>query len=315
MSATPSPGRIASVANLRFEYPGVRALDDVAFALDRGTVTALVGPNGAGKSTLLRCMAGLETPVFGEIEVAGIDVLEAPREAHRCLGYLSDFFGVYESLTVRQCLAHAAAIHGMTDARATEAVDRVAGELGLVDRLEVAAGTLSRGLRQRLAIGQSIVHTPQLLLLDEPAAGLDPEARHALASLFRKLQASGMTLVVSSHILAELDEYSTDMLVLQEGRVVEQRRLHAPDGAGGRRLRVVLAAADERLREVLAQQASVVNVAVEGGTASFDFAGDGEAQAGLLRALVSAGLAVAAFEESRENLHDSYLRTVRREPP
>lgn len=315
MSATPSPGRIASVANLRFEYPGVRALDDVAFALDRGTVTALVGPNGAGKSTLLRCMAGLETPVFGDIEVAGIDVLEAPREAHRCLGYLSDFFGVYESLTVRQCLAHAAAIHGMTDDRVTEAVDRVAGELGLMDRLEVAAGTLSRGLRQRLAIGQSIVHTPQLLLLDEPAAGLDPEARHALASLFRKLQASGMTLVVSSHILAELDEYSTDMLVLQEGRVVEQRRLHGPDGAGARRLRVVLAAADERLRAVLAQQASVVNVAVEGRAASFDFAGDGEAQAGLLRALVSAGLAVAVFEEARENLHDSYLRTMRRESP
>jgi ABC-2 type transport system ATP-binding protein len=306
---------IANVANLRFEYPGVRALDDVSFELERGTVTALVGPNGAGKSTLLRCMAGLETPVFGEIGVAGVDVLEAPREAHRSLGYLSDFFGVYESLTVRQCLAHAAAIHGMTDGRVSEAVDRVAGELGLADRLEVAAGTLSRGLRQRLAIGQSIVHAPRLLLLDEPAAGLDPEARHALASLFRKLQASGMTLVVSSHILAELDEYSTHMLVLQQGRMVEHRRLHAADGAGGRRLRLVLAAADERLPALLASQASLENVVIEGRAASFDFQGDEEAQAGLLRALVSAGLAVAAFEEARENLHDSYLRTMRRESP
>lgn len=320
MSASPSPtlpqrgGRIASVASLRFEYPGVRALDDVSFALERGTVTALVGPNGAGKSTLLRCMAGLETPVFGEIRVAGVDVLEAPREAHRCLGYLSDFFGVYESLTVRQCLAHAAAIHGMTHERVSEAVDRVAGELGLADRLEVAAGTLSRGLRQRLAIGQSIIHTPQLLLLDEPAAGLDPEARHALAALFRKLQACGMTLVVSSHILAELDEYSTDMLVLQQGRIVEQRRLNPLDG-GGMRLRVVLASPDERLREALSQQAAVENVALEGRAASFDFKGDEQARAALLRSLVSAGLAVAAFEEARENLHDSYLRTLRRESP
>jgi ABC-2 type transport system ATP-binding protein len=148
-------------------------------------------------------------------------------------------------------------------------------------------------------------------MLDEPAAGLDPEARHALASLFRKLQASGMTLMVSSHILAELDEYSTHMLVLQQGRVVEHRRLHAPDSAGGRRLRVVLAAADERLAQVLAQHASVGNAAVDARGASFDFEGDEAAQAGLLRALVSAGLAVAAFEEARENLHDSYLRSIR----
>jgi ABC-2 type transport system ATP-binding protein len=306
-----SASEIARVADLRFEYPGVRALDDVSFTLERGTVTALVGPNGAGKSTLLRCMAGLETPIFGAIAVAGIDVLETPRQAHRCLGYLSDFFGVYESLTVRQCLAHAAAIHGMTDEQGVQAVRRVAGDLGLADRLEIPAGTLSRGLRQRLAIGQSIVHSPQLLLLDEPAAGLDPEARHALASLFRKLQASGMTLVVSSHILAELDEYSTHMLVLQLGRVVEHRRLHAPEGDTGRRLRVVLAAADTRLRNELALQPSVANVTADGRAASFDFKGDEEAQADLLRALIAAGFAVTAFEEARENLHDSYLRTVR----
>src|SRR5258705_534860 len=87
---------IARIAGLRFEYPGVRALDDVSFTLERGTVTALVGPNGAGKSTLLRCVAGLETPALGQIEVAGIDVLDSPRQAHRRLGYLSDFFGVYD---------------------------------------------------------------------------------------------------------------------------------------------------------------------------------------------------------------------------
>ena len=320
MSASPSPtlaestGRIASVANLRFEYPGVRALDDVSFALERGTVTALVGPNGAGKSTLLRCMAGLEIPVFGAIEVAGIDVLESPREAHRRLGYLSDFFGVYEALSVRQCLAHAAAIRGTPESGVATAVERVAVQLGLADRLEVAAGTLSRGLRQRLAIGQSIIHQPQLLLLDEPAAGLDPEARHALAGLFRDLQASGMTLVVSSHILAELDEYSTHMLLLQRGRIVEQRRVQGGD-ARARRLRVALEAADERLAQMLAADASVANVTLEGRVASFDFSGDERAQANLLRALVSAGLAVAAFEAARENLHDSYLRTVRKEAP
>ncbi len=307
---------IARVAKLRFEYPGVRALDDVSFELAPGTVTALVGPNGAGKSTLLRCMAGLETPVLGQISVAGIDVLDEPREAHRRLGYLSDFFGVYESLTVGQCLTHSAAIHGTPAADIPGAVARTAAALGIADRIDVLAGSLSRGLRQRLAIGQSIIHAPELLLLDEPAAGLDPEARHALATLFRKLHAEGMTLVVSSHILAELDEYSTEMLVLQKGRVVEQRSLA---GAGGpaltRRMRIALVAPDERLQALLAAQPGVSTVEVEGREALFAWSGDEAGQAVLLRELVAAGLAVASFEEARENLHDSYLRTVRGERP
>src|SRR6185369_9813264 len=178
-AADPPRGRraIACVDGLCFDYPGVRALDGVGFELERGTVTALVGPNGAGKTTLLRCLAALETPLAGRIEVAGVDVLESPREAHRRLGYLSDFFGVYDALTVEQCLVHAAAAQGVEQAAVAAAVRRTAERLGLDDRLRTVAGTLSRGLRQRLAIGQALVHAPALLLLDEPAAGLDPEAR------------------------------------------------------------------------------------------------------------------------------------------
>ena len=301
---------IASVAGLRFEYPGVRALDDVSFTLASGTVTALVGPNGAGKSTLLRCMAGLDTPVLGAIQIAGIDVLDSPRQAHRRLGYLSDFFGVYDALTVRQCLMHAGAINGTSEAELPAAVARTAQSLALSDRLGSAAGTLSRGLRQRLAIGQAIIHSPRLLLLDEPAAGLDPEARHGLALLFRELQANGMTIVVSSHILAELDQYSTDMLVLKGGRIVEQRELRGGGEARERRMQVTLAAPDPRVVEVLAAQPQVAAVAVEGAQVSFTLRGEESGQALVLQALVAAGIAVVAFGESRENLHDSYLRTV-----
>jgi ABC-2 type transport system ATP-binding protein len=279
----------------------------VGFVLEPGTVTALVGPNGAGKSTLLRCLAGLELPAGGSIEVGGTDVLEHPREAHRQLGYLSDFFGVYESLTVAQCLRHAASIHGLPDDESR--VADTARRLGIADRLHVAAGALSRGLRQRLAIGQAIIHGPRLLLLDEPAAGLDPEARHALATLFRALQDGGMTMVVSSHILAELDEYSTHMLVLRSGRVIEQREIRGQAPGLARRLRVALASPDPRLDEVL-RGAGAVNVAPEGHGARFEWSGDDAAQALLLRALVEAGLPVVAFEAVRENLHDSYLETV-----
>jgi ABC-2 type transport system ATP-binding protein len=314
-SMTQTNAAIATVAGLRFEYPGVRALDDVSFVLAGGTVTALVGPNGAGKSTLLRCMAGLETPALGAIEIAGVDVLDAPRKAHRHLGYLSDFFGVYDALTVRQCLTHAGSINGTPESEVAAAVARAAARLGLADRLDVAAGTLSRGLRQRLAIGQAIIHSPRLLLLDEPAAGLDPEARHGLALLFRELQANGMTIVVSSHILAELDEYSTDMLVLKGGRIVEQRELRPGDGARGRRMQVTFVAPDARALQVLASQPQVASVVADGVLVSFTLHGDESAPALVLRALVDAGLAVAAFGESRENLHDSYLRTLAQGEP
>jgi ABC-2 type transport system ATP-binding protein len=308
----PAGAAIARVEALTFEYPGVRALDAVSFTVGRGSVTALVGPNGAGKTTLLRCVAGLDAPLLGRIEVSGVDVLESPREAHRHLGYLSDFFGVYDALTVWQCLAHAAAAQAVPAAGLPALVERTAGRLGLADRLGQAAGTLSRGLRQRLAIGQAIIHGPQLLLLDEPAAGLDPEARHGLAALFRTLQGEGMTLLVSSHILAELDEYSTHLLVLREGRIVEHRALDrgAAALAGVRRLRVALAAPDAALRGVLEAQPGVTVIEAGAGEAVVELTGGAPAQAELLSALVRAGLAVSAYGETRENLHESYLRTV-----
>ncbi|MCK4509545.1 MAG: ABC transporter ATP-binding protein, partial [Desulfuromonadales bacterium] len=208
------------VNDLVFEYPGTRALDGVSFRIEPGNITALVGPNGAGKTTLLRCMAALEVPLHGEVRIDGENIHEDPRSCHRKLGYLSDFFGLYDELTVRQCLLHAAASRGILAGEQLRVIEQAADRLGISDRLEMRAGALSRGLRQRLAIAQAVVHEPQILMLDEPASGLDPEARHSLAELFLTLRDQGMTLVVSSHILSELDEYSTDMLVLRDGRIL-----------------------------------------------------------------------------------------------
>src|SRR5262249_20505538 len=204
-------GNAIEVEGLRFDYPGVRALDDVSFTVARGSVTALVGPNGAGKTTLLRCIVALDRPMLGAIHVAGIDVLEEPRACHRRVGFLSDAYGLYDTLTLRQCLTHPARAHGMGTTAGPKTRPQTAARLDITDKLEARAGELSRGQRQRVAIGQALIHAPQVLILDEPASGLDPEARYALARLFTRLQSEGMTLIVSSHILAELDEYSTHM--------------------------------------------------------------------------------------------------------
>ncbi|CAK0767957.1 hypothetical protein CCP3SC15_3770002 [Gammaproteobacteria bacterium] len=158
----------------------MRALDQVGFSVPQGSITALVGPNGAGKTTLLRCIAGLDLPLSGKIRVDGIDVLDEPRACHRRVGYLSDSFGLYDTLTVRQCLYYAAEANGVDSARLDEAVQDTAAKLGLTDRLRQRTSELSRGLRQRVAIAQAIIHRPGVVLLDEPAAGLDPEARPIL---------------------------------------------------------------------------------------------------------------------------------------
>jgi ABC-2 type transport system ATP-binding protein len=169
---------------------------------------------------------------------------------------------------------------------------------------------LSRGQRQRVAIGLALVHRPEVLILDEPAAGLDPEARLSLASLFRRLQAEGVTLLVSSHILAELDEYSTHMLVLRAGRIIENRALHESNRPR-RRIRIDLAGPAAGLRAQLASSGGVVILEADERGALIEFTGGPVEQAGLLSSLVTAGLPVTSFGELREDLQASYLRTVR----
>lgn len=304
---------VVTVEGLVFDYPGKRALHGITLDVPRGAVLALVGPNGAGKSTLMRVIAGLDEPVEGQIHVAGISVLDEPRRAQRHLGYLSDFFGLYDELTVRQCLLHAASVRAVAPALRAAAVLRAAQRVGLADRLDVAAGGLSRGLRQRLAIAQAIVHDPEVLLLDEPAAGLDPEARAGLSALFRSLQAQGRTLVVSSHILAELEEYSSHMLALRDGRIVQFTGLGAEPTAGVQRLRIRLAHPWQPPHLFWREQRAGLR---EGDPAAplvlwVDMPGRDEGAARLLRALVEAGAPVAEFAVHHESLQESYLRATR----
>ena len=211
---------IIEVNNLVFEYPGLRALDRVNFSIDAGSVVALVGPNGAGKSTLLRLLAALSTPLDGEVKIAGLNVFETPRAAHKLIGYLSDSFGLWNELPAGESIYFTARMHGLScnDAktRARELIDLLdCGEFQ--QRLN---GDLSRGQRQKVGIAQSLVHQPQILLLDEPASGLDPEARSELAAVMRLLKSRGVTLIVSSHILSELQEYSDKMLTIKSGRIL-----------------------------------------------------------------------------------------------
>ncbi|MEX0807129.1 MAG: ABC transporter ATP-binding protein [Dongiaceae bacterium] len=310
-TAHDAAGPLVTVENLVFDYPGRRALADVSLTIERGTITALVGPNGAGKTTLLNCIAALALPAAGHVIVDGIDVHAAPRLAHERMGYLADFFGLYRELTVRRCLDYRARALGIDSTHRAAAIERAAARMGILDRLNDRAGTLSRGLRQRLAIAQTIIHEPPFVMLDEPASGLDPAARVSLSAVFRELRDAGMTLVVSSHILAELEDYSTHMLVIDDGCVVEHSALGGTDTGERRLLHIRLAAADARLDAIVAELDPNGVVETAGLEARFGIEGGPVEEAALLRRLIEAGLPVAAFGPVSGGLQDAYLALLR----
>lgn len=298
------------VRELVFEYPAKRALDEIDCVIRAGSVTALVGPNGAGKTTLIRCIVGLASPFHGSVVFDGTDVHQYPREVHRRMGYLSDFFGVYDDLTVRRCLVYTARAYSVRAEDEDATVRTAAERLGIVQYLDTKAGTLSRGLRQRLAIAQAIIHRPQFVVLDEPASGLDPEARQELSALLLALQADGMTILVSSHILAELENYCSDMLIMRDGRIVESNRLSSGRD-DGTRLRLDLAEDYPNLADALSEIAGVSDVHVDGESATFILDGGIDARQALLRRLVERSVPVIGLGEARIGLQDAYLESIR----
>lgn len=292
------------VNQLCYEYPGKKALDNASFTIEKGGITALVGPNGAGKTTLLRCLAALEKPFSGTITLEGRDIFEQPRLFHQHLGYLSDAFGLYHDLTVRQCLLLAAGFHKLTPQKEKQQIEWVVELLELGDYLSKTAGSLSRGWRQRLGIAQAIIHHPALLLLDEPASGLDPEARITVSRLFTTLRSQGMTLIVSSHILAELEDYCTDMLVIRDGRIMDHRGVART--AADNTIEIVFLEGAQSFIPWLESE-NVRILAVDHQTITLAFGASQDKQYGLLKKMVQAEAKIVSFSVRQHRLQDIYM--------
>lgn len=300
------------VRNLVYEYTDKRALDNVSFEISDGAITALVGPNGAGKTTLLRSLAALSKPLSGEVFIDGYSTIHQPREVHLRVGYLSDFFGLYDSLTVEQSLqftAHSRLAPGVDIDRAVQTAINRSGVASFFDK-KISA--LSRGMRQRVGIAQAIIHQPKVLLLDEPASGLDPEARHSLSVLLTELRDSGMTIIVSSHILAELEDYSTEMLVIQDGKMIEHRNFAHPGIV--KHLKPLLIKLESYMPDVAEVLGSIE------GVSAVQAAGETQltlqldetltTRRKLLKQLVDSNVPVEEFTEHKINLQDEYIKTV-----
>lgn len=306
---------IISAKNVVFQYDDKKALDDISFDIRQGSVVALVGPNGAGKTTLLRCMVGLEKPLSGSIHMQGIDVTDNPRAAHRKCGYLSDDFGVYEQLTVRQSLTYMAWCQAIAPDQIAPRIVQLSQRLGIDDKLDMQGGSLSRGNRQRLGIALSLIHDPEILILDEPASGLDPEARARLSSLMLQLKMLGKTIIVSSHILNELEDYCTEMLVIRDGRVGDHVVLKEYNRKPLGDVRITIAGDMAAAKAGLSQMAAVSNVradAQDDRGIIFETDNTPENHVRLLSELTGAGIGVMSYAPVGKKLADAYMDLAER---
>ncbi|MEA2642980.1 MAG: type transport system ATP-binding protein [Chloroflexota bacterium] len=298
--------------NLSMIYGKRRALDNVSFEVPEGEIFGFVGPNGAGKTTTLRILAALLEPTSGHASIGGVDVARQPDLVHSRLGYMPDFFGVYDQLTVSEYLDFYAACYRQAKERRVKVVAQLLELIGLTERRDQMVDTLSRGLKQRLCLARALVHDPVVLLLDEPASGLDPRARVDMREILKELRRMGKTIIISSHILPELTELCTMIGIIDHGRMqvtgsVQEvvQRLSA-----GRRLRITVVGDSDAAVEVLKPLASVRNVDTDNGAIEATYEGDDSAAAEILQALTAAGIKVSGFSQVDGGLEEAFMRAT-----
>jgi ABC-2 type transport system ATP-binding protein len=300
-------------------YDGTLAVAGLDLDVPQGEIFGLVGPNGAGKTTTLRILATLLEPTAGDAEIAGLSVRRHPNEVRRVLGFMPDVFGVYDDMKVWEYLDFFARCYGIAASRRRQMIADLLDLVDLADKRDTYVQGLSRGMQQRLCLAHTLVHDPQVLLLDEPASGLDPRARVELRELLRELRALGKTILISSHILPELEELCTSVAIVDRGQVLAQGRVADIE----RRLRVgavlrvrVLGdeSAQERARDHFAAQPYVASAArLEDGTIELGFRGDDEATVGLLASAVGAGIPVVSFARAASDLEELFLQITARD--
>jgi ABC-2 type transport system ATP-binding protein len=300
---------VLSIDGLTRHFDHVHAVDGVTFSLERGTVLGFIGPNGAGKTTTMRILATLDVPQQGDAWIAGYSVVEHPDEIRRVVGFMPDYAGVYANTTVFEYLDFFARAAGLRASTRRRAVDDIVEFMDLGALQERQVESLSKGMKQRVALGRALVHNPQLLVLDEPAANLDPRARIELRTLIRELAADGKAILLSSHILTELSEMCDRITVIDRGRILASGTVQQIlDGARQRRILAIrLSRPEPAIERFLLEQPNVSGVHQAGAQVRFEFAGDDEGQVQLIGRLMSSGFPILEFSSHGADLEDVFM--------
>jgi ABC-2 type transport system ATP-binding protein len=303
------------IRDLRVDYDNVCAVRDLSLDVEPGEVCGLIGPNGAGKTTTMRAILGLIEPTYGEIDVMGVDVRERPEDVYRMIGFMPDFPPVYEDLKVWEFLDLFAASYGIPRHRRPAEVDRFLELVGLTEKRNTLAVELSRGMRQRLMLAKTLIPAPRVLLLDEPASGVDPQGRIDLKKILRRLADEKTTVLISSHILSEMNEFCTSVAIMERGALVVNGRIDEVNRRvmGDNLISVEVLGAPETFLSLIAGDQRAGPVEHKNGSYEFRFQGNTESASDLLATLVQQGVRVASFQRRKDNLEELFLKVGSKE--
>jgi ABC-2 type transport system ATP-binding protein len=309
---------IIETQGLTKRYGKLTAVDDLSLQVPRGAIYGFVGPNGAGKTTTMRILTTLITPTAGDAFVAGYSVTKYPREVRRAIGYMPDFFGVYDDMKVWEYLDFFAACYEIPERERPGLINDLLALVDLTHRREDMVEKLSRGMKQRLSLARTLAHDPEVLILDEPASGLDPRARIEIRELLVEMARMGKTIFFSSHILADVSEICTHLGIIETGQMVAQgtveeiRRQLMPT----REITITLLGRVEEAKEALLHVEGVdgiTDLSDDHGRKRIkvDFSGDDTGVSALLQALSSRGIPVVNFSEETRDLEAVFMRATK----
>ncbi len=297
------------IYELNKKYGKFTALDSLSMNITENSIFGFVGPNGAGKTTTMKIMAGLLKADSGSIFVNGEDILKNPKSIREKIGYMPDFFGVYDDLKVTEYMDFYAGMYYIPYADRPELIDNLLEIVDLSNKKDSYVDGLSRGMKQRLCLARSLIHDPDLLILDEPASGLDPRARVEMKEILKRLREMGKTIIISSHILPELAEMCSEVGIIDQGKLVTQGTVNDIMNRLQKKrvVRIKTSSAVEQLIKILKEQASVKDITENADNIEFVFEGKNDDLTSILRNVIMNGIPIYSFSENEGNLEEIFM--------
>lgn len=300
------------IKNLVKNYGKFRAVDNLSLEIGKGQIYGFVGANGAGKTTTIKVVAGLLKPTSGEVIVGGMDIRKNPVIYKRKIGYMPDFFGVYDDLKVTEYMNFYSGIYGIKVDERDKICDELLELVNLKDKKNSYVDDLSRGMKQRLCLARSLIHNPELLILDEPASGLDPKARVEMKEVLKELGNMGKTILISSHILPELAEMCTAIGIIDKGKKVVSGTVEEimSQVYMNKIIRIKVLDKKEELEKFLKEQPVISSIKVHSEYIDAEFEGTKEVMANMLKSAVNQDIPIISFCEVSRNLESVFMNLI-----
>ena len=301
------------IENLVKSYGKCRALNGLNMEVEKGELFGFIGPNGAGKTTTIKIMAGLLRADSGHVYLDGKDALKDADKLKQKIGYVPDNFGVYDNLKAIEYMEFYASTYGLVGKEVQKRCYELMEQVGLEGRGEVYVDELSRGMQQRLCLARAMIHKPDLLILDEPASGLDPRSRFEMKMILKELCQKGTTILISSHILSELAEMCSSIGIIKKGELLQQGSIEEIVSAVNISNPILLHVCNEQKKtlEFLKENPMVQTLAIDGKEFQFTFTGSVKEETELLQQMIQQGIQVLSFGRKRDNLETIFIQLTK----